>query len=389
MTTNTFPGWLQFQANSRSKVVAVRHKHLGIWHEKSWGELHHDLLGLVVLLQQKGFQKGDTLYCISHPRLEALLLSIAAQWLGGVAAPLNPDDVSLPSLIDELKPDYVFAEGQKQVDLLNSVGLSPELLVYADYRGLSGNGQTALVSYATYAGAAIVGQIEPPVAIPMDSAFLFHRYDTQGLLQVQKLSHDQMLEHGRKLVKQERINADEEALAARTFAASGHVRYLLAPWLIAGFKLNFPENIDTRDIDRRELGPTLVAGTSETYQRLESLIKSRLPLPDSFLRKIYDWALSTGKRSSFSRAFGYFLIVKPLRDVIGFSRIRIPLLVGEALPESSFIFFQTLGIEVRNWPEIVEWQKLDGDEVRNKLIEPGNNKGQQYLTLNERAGVTV
>ncbi|MNR37341.1 hypothetical protein D3C85_1553490 [compost metagenome] len=66
----------------------------------------------------------------------------------------------------------------------------------------------------------------------------------------------------------ERLTEREEALAARAFAASGQARYLLAPWLLAGFRLNFPERLETRDQDRRELGPSLVLGTRETYGRL-------------------------------------------------------------------------------------------------------------------------
>ena len=60
--------------------------------------------------------------------------------------------------------------------------------------------------------------------------------------------------------RENRSSASEEALAARVFAASGQARYLLAPWLSAGFCLNFPEALATRDTDRRELGPTLGAG---------------------------------------------------------------------------------------------------------------------------------
>jgi long-chain acyl-CoA synthetase len=41
---NTLPNWLIFQATDRPSDVAIRHKRLGIWQEKKWGELLNDVL---------------------------------------------------------------------------------------------------------------------------------------------------------------------------------------------------------------------------------------------------------------------------------------------------------------------------------------------------------
>jgi len=152
----------------------------------------------------------------------------------------------------------------------------------------------------------------------------------------------------------EKLGADEQALAARAFAASGQARYLLAPWLIAGFCLNFPENLATRDNDRRELGPTLVAGTLETYTRLHDLVQARLPQPGSAQRRLVDWALAA-QPGAARRVLGEWLVRRPLRDVIGFTRTRAPLLVGEPLSGNAQAFFAALGIAVRAWPDPAQW----------------------------------
>lgn len=387
MTVDTFPHLLKFQAFDKPLSVAIRHKRLGIWHEKRWGELNQELLRLVRLLKEQGFEAGDTLFLLSYPRPEALLLFIAAHWLGGVSAPLDPSyaDASVTTLLHALKPSFIFAEGQLQVDQVLSLGFSLKLIIYADERGLTHYDHATLKQYADIKNVEPIDYMQHiSIAEPADTAFVFYRLGENGNVELQKLSHAEMLAHGRQLVKQEALTEREEALAARAFAAGGHVRYLLSPWLLAGFKLNFPENIDTRDTDRRELGPTLVAGTSATYQRLESLVESRLPLPDTLHRRLFDWSLSTTKTSFLiRRVIAYWFIVRPLRDVIGFSRTRVPLLVGEPLPEKSARFFASIGIQIRNWPDIAEWYKADIKVLRAKKTKTSNNSDVNKFDVNK------
>lgn len=360
MKADTLPLALQFQSDYRYSEVAIRHKYLGIWHEKSWVDIKQEVLRLVTILKINGFIAGDTLYLLTDPRPEALLISIAAHWLGGVSAPLDisDDETKNVKLIQKLNPRYLFAEGQLQVDLVQKLDLQVKIIIYADARGLSRYQHGILKSYSalcTLENPVFNAQIQ---AKPSDAAFVFFRLDAAYQIEAQYLTHADMLSQGAVLIDQEELTEKEEAFAARTFAASGHMRYLLAPWLLAGFTLNFPENINTRDNDRREIGPTLVAGTLQTYQRLESMIKSRLPLPDSLRRSILDWSLMTHEQSSpFRKWFAHWLIIRPLQDVIGFSYTRVPLLVGEELSATSARFFASLHIEIKHWPNVTDWHK--------------------------------
>jgi long-chain acyl-CoA synthetase len=312
-------------------------------------------------LVEKGFAQGDTLYILTNPRPEALLISIAAQWLGGVSAPLDPNgnEEIILDLVKKLHPEFIFAEGQIQIDQLLKTNTQQRLVIYSDARGLSSYDHKILFNYSDLESKAIDDLNIPLITKPNDLAFIFYRFNSQRRVEVRKLTHIETLIHGRQLIEKEGLTANEEALAARAFAASGHMRYLLAPWLLAGFKLNFPENIETRDIDRRELGPTLVAGTSQTYQRLENLITSRLPLLGTTRRALVNWSLLAPVNSSPVRKFvAYWLVIRPLLDVIGFSYTRVSLLVGEPLPEKSLRFFASLGIKVRNWPEESTWHTV-------------------------------
>ena len=353
----TLPHWLLHQSDWQAGRVALRHKRLGVWQQRSWRQAADEVHRLATALRASGFGEGATLAIVSRPRPEALLAALAAQWLGGVAALLDPLEPGAGQieLLRVIEPQAVFAEGLPEIERLQASKLALGLVLYADGRGVASSGPDGLV-LADYAQLALRETDCPwPVqAHAGRAAFAFYRHGAQGRIEQQRITHAELLGEGQRLVQAEQLGAQEEALAARAFAASGQARYLLAPWLIAGFCLNFPENLATRDNDRRELGPTLVAGTRETYGRLHELILSRLPQPGSAQRRLVDWALAK-KPGAARKVLGEWLVRRPLRDVIGFTRTRAPLLVGEPLPADAQAFFAALGVDVRAWPDPAQW----------------------------------
>ncbi|CAH0219745.1 long-subunit acyl-CoA synthetase (AMP-forming) [Pseudomonas frederiksbergensis] len=355
--SDTLPQWLQQQARQQGTGIALRHKRLGVWQVRTWRQLAAEVEHLAMALQVRGFVPGANLVIVSRPRPEALIAVLAAQWLGGVAALLDPLEAAAAQvpLLRELHSEWVFAEGHEEIQRLRAAGLAPRLLIYADGRGM------AEVSQAgdTLAFAQLLlgsdHRLEPQARAER-TAFTFYRLGAGQRIEQQRISHAELLKEGWRLVHSEQLGRQEEALAARAFAAGSQARYLLAPWLIAGFRLNFPENLATRDQDRRELGPTLVAGTRETYERLHAQVLARLPEPGSWRRRLVDWAL-VAHPGALQRHLGYWLIRRPLRDILGFSRTRAPLVVGEALAPHTQAFFQALAIEVRTWPDPAQWHR--------------------------------
>ncbi|MEK1943555.1 MAG: AMP-binding protein [Pseudomonas sp.] len=369
---DSLPAWLQHQARRQASGIALRHKHLGIWQVRSWGQVADEVRSLASALQQRGFAPGASLLVLSRPRPEALLLALAAQWLGGEAALLDPLQPGEPqaALLAELQTQYVFAEGLAELRRLQAVGSTPDVLLYADGRGVVGDSAgAAALSYQALLAEGGSGAVTVLAGMEQ-TAFALYRQAASGELQWQRISHGELLQHGARLVQREQLGRHEEALAARAFAAGGQARYLLAPWLIAGFRLNFPENLATRDHDRRELGPTLVAGTRDTYARLHAQVLARLPEPGSWRRRLVDWALQP-EPGIWPRSVGYWLIRRPLRDVLGFSRTRAPLLVGEPLDEDVQAFFHALAIDVRTWPDPAQWQSPQ----RRPQVAAWNNVG--------------
>jgi len=339
LSTETFmphslPQALLIQAQTRNRQIALRYKKLGIWQTRTWGEVAQDVDHLAEALHLQGFKATDCLLIISEANAEALLLTLTAQALGGSVSLIEPS-VDHRSWLATVKPRYAVVQNLELVAQLSDA--EPDVVIVLDDRGLHDAEDARLVDYAELLKPAATG-IRKPLIDAAACAFVFQT--PEGELQ---LSHADLLDGAQQLVDIQAITERDQALAARVFAASGQARYLLAPWLVAGFCLNFPEALGTRDNDRRELGPTLVLGTRESYARLELWARERLPLAGTFAHALYRWAMVPAK-GVIRRQLGYWLIRRPLLDVLGMSRLSKPLLAGEALTPQSQAFFAALGV---------------------------------------------
>jgi long-chain acyl-CoA synthetase len=348
----TLPGWLREQSLRRPHAIALRHKRRGAWHARTWAQTAEIVARLAANLAQRGARPGEAVALVSEPGESALLFSLAVQWAGAVALLIDPglDDDALAAVIAHRAPRFAFAGDDRQLDRLRAQGLQ---VVDANERALAAHDAPDVIDFHVFSGTDAARF--DPLAVSGGEAFVLLRAEQPGQLVERRFTHGALLQDARLVIETGAIDARDEAFAARAFAAPAQARYLIAPWLLAGFRLNFPESLATRDNDRRELAPTLVAGTHETYARLAGLVEARLPGPGAWRRKRL-------ARAAAGKGLGYllsaWLVARPLREVIGFARTRVALLAGPPLDEASAVLFASLGIDVRVWPEAGPWHRL-------------------------------
>jgi long-chain acyl-CoA synthetase len=350
---DTLPAWLSEQARHRPHATALRHKRLGRWEQLSWHALAEKVEALAAGLAARDFGAGDALLLVSQPREEALCLSLAAQWRGGVAVPVEPSvsDQTLGRIVRHLTPLFTFADDDRQVDRLLALS---QWVIDANPRGLRPHPNVDVVEYRTLASP---GKDAKASARPDHDPFIFYRDDAGHGIEEQRISHATLIREARLVAAKEHLHPADDAFAARAFATAAQARYLVAPWLLTGFCLNFPESLETRDNDRRELAPTLVAGTRETYGRVAQLVDARLPGANSVRRRLLD-RLSDERSSWLVRTVAWWLVARPLREVIGFKRTHAALVAGAALDDDAARLFKALRIDVRTWPDDGQWQRL-------------------------------
>lgn len=347
-TPDTLPAHLSRQADLRPEAVALRFKRLGIWQETGWAMLLSEVTTAAAALEAEGFGKGDVLTMLGQPSHEAVVMLLAAQWLGGIVAPLAVDaePEALASALMELAPRVAFGDDQEQVDRLLAAGFSGKRLIYADARGLHAYHQLGLASYPEWLAAVPAG-LAPPRCTGRDVALRYHAASGWDDVPEGGITHGEILDGAYRLLAASGLDARDEAFAGRRFAPAGVVRYLLAPWLLAGFTLNIAESPESRDVDRREIGPSVVLGSAETYARLRRRIEARLPAyQDGWRGRLVSGALRS--RGGF---LARVLVQRPLAEVAGLSWVRHALVVG-ATPDADLTrFFASLGIRLQRWPD--------------------------------------
>jgi len=359
---DTLPAWLAEQARHRPHAPALRHKRLGQWEQLSWHSLATKVEALAAGLAAHDFGVGDALLLVSQPREEALLLSLAAQWRGGVAVPLEPSvsDQTLGRIVRHLTPLFTFTDDDRQIDRLLALS---QWVIDANPRGLRPHPHADVVGYAALALRSPSPSPPPDkggveaIARPDHEAFIFYRDDGGRGIEEQRITHAALIREALLVAAKEHLHPADDAFAARAFATTAQARYLVAPWLLTGFRLNFPESLETRDNDRRELSPTLVAGTRETYGRVARLVDARLSGTNSIRRRLLD-RLSDERSSRMLRLVAWWGVARPLREVIGFKRTHAALIAGAGLDDNAARLFKALRIDVRMWPDDGQWQRL-------------------------------
>ncbi len=372
----TLPELLRHQVILRPRQIALRHKRLGIWQEWTWQDLSAQTQRYAGALASLGFGRDSSLLLLSRPRVEALLLALAVQSLGGTVLPLDPDlsHDELQALLRGINPQFIFSEGQTEVDQLIESQVSPQLILYANARGLSDYQLSSLLSIEQLLTSDIA--ITDIDIKPDTLAFVFYGLDSEGSLIHQKLSHQRLINEAKHLIEQTQLTHKEDALAARAFATAGQARYLVAPWLVAGFRLNFPENLATRDNDRRELSPTLVLGTNATYARVANLAEQKLPTTGSLTRRFYDWTWHKETLNPLAWVFTR-LIRRVLRENLGFVHLRTALLIGEPLAKAHVDFYASLGIRIKRLSATGATQPRPQQESAIQPATPEQQKKQQ------------
>ncbi|HET9469538.1 MAG TPA: AMP-binding protein, partial [Usitatibacter sp.] len=134
-----------------------------------------------------------------------------------------------------------------------------------------------------------------------------------------------------------------------------------AQWMAVGFRINCIESGETVLTDMREIGPTYYFAPPRVLEALLTQVTIRMEdaaAPKRFLfRYFMDLARRVGARLLDGRpvdaahralyAVGNVLVYAPLRNALGMSRVRVAYTAGEAIGPDLFVFYRSLGINLK------------------------------------------
>jgi long-chain acyl-CoA synthetase len=370
----TFPRLLLQHAQARPEAPALREKEYGIWQTLTWAQLALLVRRLACGLAHAGVKRGDHLVIVgeNRPRLYATML--AAQALGAVPVPLYQDAVAAEYAfpINNAEVGFAVVEDQEQVDkMIELRAQCPQLsrIWYDDPRGLRNydapglDSMDALVAAGASHDAANAALFDEEVAQckPDDVAALFFTSGTTGNPKGVVHTHFTLLDRASAGARFDKLTDKEEVLAYLPPAWIGQNIFSYAQWLACGYVVNCPESAATAAIDLKEVGPTYYFAPPRVFEALLTSVTIRMEDASALKKWLFKHFMALAQRvgptimdgnpvdgaDRLRYRLGNLLIYGPLRNTLGFSRVRVAYTAGEAIGPDLFTFYRSIGINLK------------------------------------------
>src|SRR5574343_1167952 len=370
----TFPRLLLEHAAQRPQAPALREKAYGIWQTTSWQGLLEQGRHLACGLHQLGLQRGEHLIVVGANRPNLYATMLAAQSLGAIPVPLYQDAAAAECVfpINNAEVRFAVVEDQEQVDkMLEIREQCPQLshIYYDDSRGLRNYDEEGLASVDELVGA---GQAfaavhtdffanEVAKAQPDDVASMFFTSGTTGNPKGVVHTHFTLLNRADVGARFDKLGPTDEVLAYLPPAWIGQNIFSYAQWLACGYVVNCPESSSTVTIDLKEVGPTYYFAPPRVFEGLLTSVMIRMEDAGRLKRGLFHHLMAVAKRvgpalmdgrsvglwDRLVYGLGNLLVYGPLRNNLGFSRVRVAYTAGEAIGPDLFSFYRSIGINLK------------------------------------------
>ena len=373
-TLNTFPKLLDDMVRQRGEKVAIREKNFGIWQSWTWREYMEEARAIANGLAKCGFNRGDKLAIIGDNRPELYFGIMATQMLGGVPVPIYQDSIAdeMVYILDHAEIRFAIVEDQEQVDKLLSIRdalPSLDFVIYEDNRGLRDYEERGLMSYASAREQGSSFAVENPKFVDeqiqktqgTDLAVMLYTSGTTGKPKGVMLSYDNVITTSWSGIAHDKLTVNENLVAYMPMAWIGDHLFSYGESLCIGFTVNCPESADTVIQDVREIGPTCFFAPPRIWENILTTVMVRIEDAAWLKRKMFNYFMKVAERIGPSLMdgkpvslpdrllyeMGRFLVYGPLRDNLGFSKMRVAYTAGEAIGPEIFTFYRSIGVNIK------------------------------------------
>jgi long-chain acyl-CoA synthetase len=373
-TPDTFPKLLREHVRVRGERTAIREKDLGIWQSWNWRQVSEEVRALACGLAGEGLRRGDHLAVIGDNRPRLYWAIAAAQSLGAIPVPFYQDAVAeeMAWVFQNAEIAFAVVEDQEQADkLFEILPKCPKLrhIYYDDPRGLKHYTQPELDScerlrargLAYHEGNPLFFEAEVEQGRASDTAIMLYTSGTTGHPKGVVLSHENLIVASRSYAELEGLTDAEEVLAYLPMAWIGQNLFSYAQPMVVGFCINCPESADTVITDMREVGPTYYFAPPRVLEALLTQVTIRMEDAGWVKRRLFAYFMALARRvgarildgqgvgtgDRVLYALGQLLVYGPLRNALGMSRIHVAYTAGEAIGPDLFVFYRSLGINLK------------------------------------------
>ncbi|WP_299552134.1 AMP-binding protein [uncultured Tateyamaria sp.] len=368
------PALLHRNAKEFGSALAYREKEFGIWQSWTWSETLEEVEALALGLIDLGVQPGDHIAVIGRNRPYLYWSMMSAQMAGAIPVPLYQDAAAdeMAYTLDHSGARFVIAGDQEQVDKVIEVqGQLPEFeqMIYLDPRGLRKYDHSKLHQYSHVqdAGRAKRDELTPEMAkriavLDYDSTcVMLYTSGTTGKPKGVVLSNRNVIETSKSSSEFDGLRQTDDILAYLPMAWVGDFIFSVGQALWSGFCTNCPESADTMHVDLREIGPTYYFAPPRVFETQLTNVMIRMEDAGAFKQRMFHYfmaharkvgpAILDGKPVGFmdriKYGLGELMVYGPLKNTLGFSRVRVGYTAGEAIGPEIFDFYRSLGINLK------------------------------------------
>jgi long-chain acyl-CoA synthetase len=374
---DTFPKLLLRNAREFGDRPAVRRKDLGIWQAWSWKDVLDEVRAFAIGLTELGIKRGDKVAIVGDNRPRLYWTMVAAQSIGAVPVPVYQDSVAeeMTFVLEHAGAVAAVCQDQEQVDKLLEIRESyPGLahIIYDEHRGLdrySVDGLRSIDAVQELGRGAVAAGAEAEQAwmdeiakgCGSDTAIILYTSGTTGRPKGVVLSQDNVMISARNANAFDNLTVDEEVIAYLPMAWVGDHIFSYGQAYVAGFCISCPESPETVLEDRREIGPTFFFAPPPIFERILTSIMVRMEDAGTIKKKMFHYFLGVAKRvgekilngeavslgDRLLYLLGEILVYGPLKNQMGFSKVKVAYTAGEAIGPEIFRFYRSLGINLK------------------------------------------
>ncbi|MBU2453912.1 MAG: AMP-binding protein [Proteobacteria bacterium] len=344
------------------------------WQTWTWSEMAKEIKILACALAAKGFKRNDKLGIIGNNRARLYWSMAAAQCLGGIPVPLYQDSTAneIIGILIDSDVSFIVVEDQEQVDKILEIWDKCPLIrhvVYEDPRGMFQYNQPFLNDFESMMALGRRYDREHPDFFLQEvdkgsgedvGVFLFTS-GTTGKPKGVVMTYNNIIITARNTIELEKLSQKDELIAYLPMAWVGDYLFSFAQSYVAGFCVNCPENTETIEADRREIGPSYYFGPPPIWENLLTRIMIRMEDAFWVQKKVFHFFMGVAKKTGarilnkesvsllarWLYAVGDILIYAPLKNALGISNVRLAYTAGEAIGPDLFDFYRSLGINIK------------------------------------------
>ena len=370
----SIPALMALNARRYASRPAYREKEFGIWQSWTWAEAHAETRALAMGFLALGLNPGDHVAIVGRNRPALYWSMVAAQMCGAVPVPLYQDAVAeeMDYVLDHAGARFVVCGDQEQVDKVIEVQerlKHIEQVIYVDKRGMRKYDHSRLnaLEDVLAEGRAAHHRFEAELAARLarigydDTCVMLYTSGTTGKPKGVVLSNRNIIETAKNSAAFDHLTRAEEVLAYLPMAWVGDFIFSVGQAMWAGFCVNCPESAATMMTDLREIGPTYFFAPPRVFEGQLTQVMIRMEDAGHFKRWLFHRYMAVARRvgpaildgkpvglaDRLSYALGDFFIYGPLKNTLGFSRIRVGYTAGEAIGPEIFDFYRALGINLK------------------------------------------